>query len=106
MVRIVGVSPDLIRPLQWDTPTIIEGVLLSTFEQKTKHLHCTVIDDLPIYFKTERSRSQQFAASFQCCPQQWQQAQLTDFNECELFGQNRLGLNYLSITQQNMLDGV
>lgn len=25
VVKIVGVNPDLIRPLQWDTPTIVEG---------------------------------------------------------------------------------
>lgn len=28
VVRIVGVSAELIRPLEWDTPTVIEGGLL------------------------------------------------------------------------------
>ena len=29
VVKIVGVSADLIRPLKWDTPTIVDGAALS-----------------------------------------------------------------------------
>ena len=29
VVKIVGVSPDLIRPMKWDTPTVVDGNALS-----------------------------------------------------------------------------